>query len=158
MCLREGGREREVEAILCRNHVHMRTHAPDLQHLSRRRQSFLICVLIRALLYVRIVSFYRNWRVDANAKRPHTTHSPRADATHRLPSIPPIHVHTLTGHLPPAARTHTHTHTAQVETEPCTPLSNRVCVPAGRTVGADGKVVPPPKYGDWHDTFLPAPK
>jgi len=46
----------------------------------------------------------------------------------------------------------------EVETEPCTPLSNRVCVPAGRTVGADGKVVPPPKYGDWHDTFLPAPK
>lgn len=43
----------------------------------------------------------------------------------------------------------------EIETAPCTPFSDRVCVESGATKGPSGKLVPPPGYSG---SFLPAPK
>jgi hypothetical protein len=120
---------------------------PPALHTHTQRETERCGLGFRVYVRKRGERFGRAARHEKHALATHkSTHTLNARTTH---TQRPAHgTHTA----------HTHTHTTQVEMKPCTPLSDRVCVAAGPTVGSDGKIVPPPKYGDWHDTFLPAPK
>ena len=74
-----------------------------------------------------------------------------------LPGFPP-RIHDEPGILEPWGFCMMHLdayRVGQIETAPCTPLSNRVCVKVGATVGGDGRIIPPPTY---KGVFLPAHK